>query len=200
MRMHSYSVEPPVREKVAIYLFIFSIFLAWILNKVVDAIGLNFPWWLNAPSVGGIYALLFKIYNNYLWKRLPNFLLAVPNLNGVWKGHVKSSFTNFKEIPITLKIVQTWTKILIIGDTELSKSYSLFAALLIDNPEEVMLIYDYINQPRPNAKETMHAHRGTVHLVLDKEKEVLKGEYYTGRDRLNYGEIFLTRTKSNKYG
>jgi hypothetical protein len=51
-----------------------------------------------------------------------------------------------------------------------------------------MLSYEHYNEPKPHAAETMHPHRGMTRLELI-APAVLDGEYYTSRDRKNYGTL-----------
>jgi hypothetical protein len=119
-------------------------------------------------------------------------LVKTPDLNGTWEGYVKSSFDEHTaEQSTSLRISQTWTHMVVILETEHPRSQSLGASVLTKNPRDVRVSYEYLNQPRPAAKDTMHAHRGTASLVLSElgSRRVLKGEYYTGRDRRNYGSL-----------
>jgi len=55
------------------------------------------------------------------------------------------------------------------------------------------LVYEYANDPRPDATVTMHAHRGLAFLRLSVDGKQMQGDYYTGRDRANYGSMQLRR-------
>jgi len=65
---------------------------------------------------------------------------------------------------------------------------------MVVTEDECVLIYDYLNEPNPDAEETMQIHRGTARLVLTGNDE-LEGAYYTGRDRKNTGGIKLHRKR-----
>jgi hypothetical protein len=39
----------------------------------------------------------------------------------------------------------------------------------------------------------MHAHRGTAVLKLSDDGKELSGEYYSGRDRQNYGTLLIAK-------
>ena len=52
---------------------------------------------------------------------------------------------------------------------------------------EKILTYEYLNVPLPNAKKTMHIHRGNVRFSLETDGKVLEGEYYSGRGRQTFG-------------
>jgi hypothetical protein len=69
-------------------------------------------------------------------------------------------------------------------------------AIMVGDEGSATLTYEYTNEPRALAIDTMHAHRGTAYLVLKKDgnKDHLEGDYYAGRDRQNVGQITLERT------
>ena len=120
--------------------------------------------------------------------------MKTPNLNGEWKGHLKSSFDEHSsEIKATLKIFQTWTRIKILLTTEQSSSQSETASIIIDTPEGKYLSYQYINEPKPNAVKTMSIHRGTTRLLFNEKENIFTGEYYSGRDRQNIGSLYFER-------
>ena len=60
---------------------------------------------------------------------------------------------------------------------------------------DIILTYEYHNEPLPGATGTMHAHRGSATLRLAENGNALEGEYFSGRDRANYGAIHLRRAK-----
>ena len=96
---------------------------------------------------------------------------------------------------MTVNIHQSWTQISIILETDYSKSHSLIAAIVIENPTGILLSYEYLNEPLPNAKITMHTHRGTCRLTIKANEKVIVGDYYTGRDRQNYGGLRFERVR-----
>ncbi len=64
----------------------------------------------------------------------------------------------------------------------------------------IVLSYEYRNEPLPRAVETMHAHRGTCSLELSSDGETLNGDYYSGRDRREFGSIHLAKVMAAKRG
>ena len=190
--MHPYATDSKERESVLFYIAVLSIFSSWILHNLLNIAPLAIPWWIDAPSVTGFYGLFYAIFYKYTWKwlMLRKFgIVKVPNLNGTWKGYVVSSFDEpSKKYEATLVILQNWTQISIILKTHDSKSTSLIAGILIDNPEGTVLTYEYLNEPLPLTNEGMHIHKGTATLTLNDGK-VLEGEYYTGRDRKHFGYL-----------
>ncbi len=195
--MHPYATESNERKYVPLFIAAISLLAAWGLNKTLSILQIVSPWWFDAPSVIGFYGLFYNIFDRWLW-RMPILrqigLVNLPDLNGTWNGYVVSSFDGHgTRHGAHIEILQSWTKISIILRTENSKSHSLIATIITKNPGGIVLSYEYLNEPKANAKETMHPHRGTTWLTLVKSGEMFDGEYYTGRDRLNYGSLHFER-------
>jgi hypothetical protein len=170
---------------------------AWILSGILEALRLTVPWWIDAPSVIAFYGMFYALFDKVFWKKKifrSIRVVKIPDLNGTWKGWVASSFDEHAtRHDATIKIFQNWTRMNITLETPLSKSHSLIAGIITETSSEIGLNYEYLNEPIPNAKNTMHIHRGTARLVFHPEKKVLEGEYYTGRDRRNFGLLKLER-------
>lgn len=158
------------------------------------------PFYIEIPSISGVYCLLFYLFNNFFWKwslfKKFNIIIA-DDLSGSWKGVAKSSYDNFSEdIAVVLNIEQKATSIVVQGIFNKSKSISLnanFSKSEVDN--SVALFYFYRNEPNYDAIKTMAIHEGSVKLVYNKKEEALEGSYYSGRDRNNYGTIKVFREK-----
>jgi len=193
--MHSYSIDTEERKNFIFYLALFSILLSWVFFKILNNCKITFPWWVESPSVLFFYGLIFIIFDKWCWKFFKKIgIIKTPNLYGEWEGYLKSSFNKHSsEIKATLKIIQTWTKIKISLTTEQSISQSKTASFLINNHEEKYLYYQYINEPRQYANKKMHIHYGTTKLYLDKKESILNGEYYSGRDRRNFGILYFKK-------
>lgn len=195
--MHPYATDSSEREFVLLCLAGISILTAWIFNGAVGYTQFTLPWWVDAPSIIGFYGLSQVIFNKYLWRwRILQTIgvVKVPDLNGAWKGHLTSSFDGHStKQDVTIKISQRWTQISIILETNRSKSHSLIAAIITENPTDVVLSYEYLNEPTPNAKHTMNIHRGTTRLTLSSDSQILKGDYYTSHDRQSSGVLSFRR-------
>ena len=121
-----------------------------------------------------------------------NFV-KVPIISGDWSGYVTSSFDSLaQKHPVKVRIQQNWTHLSVELSADHSESDSVVGAMAVG--EETVLSYQYMNTPKPGAKVTMHAHRGTAVLKLSSDQRELSGEYYSGRDRANHGIIALTKT------
>jgi len=193
--MHSYSIDTEERKNILLILAIVSIIFSWGFYKILGNYQISLPWWVESPSVLFFYGLFFVIFDKWFWQYLKKInFVKTPNLNGKWNGNLKSSFDNHtSEINATLKIFQTWTKIKILLITDQSTSQSETASIVIDAPEGNYLSYQYINEPKSNAVNTMSIHRGTVRLIFDKKENTLNGEYYSGRDRQNFGGLHFVK-------
>ena len=196
MQMHSYELKS--RGRVAVALAVISVLFVWLLDVGLDTAGYEPQWWLSVPSFGGFYAALYWLFDNHVWRwRLwRNMgLLKVPDLNGEWSGTVDSSYgPNGTPHAVSISIVQRWSKLLVRFESENSHSHSISGALKVDDVANPELSYLYINQPKASAPDSMSIHRGTATLEL--KGTVLEGDYYTGRGRMTFGAIRLT--KANK--
>ena len=193
MRLHSYDLEG--RGKVTVALSVLSVLLVWLLDAVLGVANFDPDWWLSVSSFGGFYAVLYWLFDSHVWRwRLWRnlALLQVPDLNGEWTGYVESSYGNGSIHEVTISITQKWSKLVVIFETEQSRSYSISGSLRVVDVANPELSYLYVNQPKPSAPESMEIHRGTATLEL--KGAVLEGEYYTGRGRMTFGSIRLTRT------
>jgi hypothetical protein len=193
--MHSYSIDTEERKSILLFLAIVSIVLTWSFYNLLNYFKFILPWWVENPSVLFFYGLLFIIFDRWIWKffRRINFI-KVPNLFGEWNGYLKTSFDEHSsKIKATLRIFQTWTRIKILLTTEHSISHSETASIVMATPEGKYLSYQYINEPKSDAVKTMSIHRGTVRLLFNEKENTLIGEYYSGRDRQNFGSLNFKR-------
>lgn len=137
---------------------------------------------------------MYWLFDNYVWRwRLWRnlTLLKVPDLNGEWAGYVESSYGNGSIHKVTISITQNWSKLLVRFETQHSLSYSISGTLKVADVANPELSYLYVNEPKRSAPDTMNIHRGTATLEL--KGGVLEGDYYTGRGRMTFGSIKLTR-------
>lgn len=197
--MHPYSIDTEERKYILLFLAVISIVFCWGFYKILGNYQTSLPWWVESPSILFVYGLLFVIFDKWLWQYFKKInFVKTPNLNGEWNGNLKSSFDNHSsEVKAILKIFQTWTRIKILLTTDQSSSHSEAASIIIDTPEGKYLSYQYVNEPKSNAVKTMHIHRGTVRLIFDEKKNILEGEYYSGRNRQNFGCLKFERNSNN---
>jgi hypothetical protein len=191
--LHPYSTNSEERARVYLFLAAAAFGLAWLTAALIGAI--RIPFWLDVPATGAFYGVLYQGFEKWGWKqglfrRLG--IVSVPDLSGTWCGTVSSSFDKNAEIhDVTVQIVQNWTHLSVGLSSEYSESCSIVGS--VDTGPEVVLSYQYQNTPKAHAGRTMHAHRGTAVLTLSADRRNLTGEYYSGRDRRNYGALNLTK-------
>ena len=191
--MHPYATDSSERMRVRGALAILSVFAAWLLHQQ-----LSFPWWVDAPSVWGLFILLHTLFDHYIWQLewlRKAHIVAVPDLTGIWQGTGTSDYDNHqKRYEFSLEVRQTWTQILVLLKHETTRSHSTIGTILTTHGDPI-LAYEYLSEPGADASGTMHIHRGLTRLTLRKEKakDVLEGDYYTGRDRKTAGVFRFER-------
>jgi hypothetical protein len=191
--MHPYATDSGERRSVLLGIAFVSVFLAYVLNGLMVDMNIQLPWWVESPSVLFIVGALYEAFDKWSWRWFRRLgIVKVPDIQGQWEVEGYTSFEQMKPFKAKVTIRQTWTHISVYLETEHSTSRSLAASLLLNQPEGPTLIYQYRNEPKPNAEKTMHAHMGTALLRL-KNAECMEGEYYSGRDRQNYGSLILRR-------
>lgn len=197
--MHAYATDSGERMYVPGALGLLSIAAALLLNEALSLLSITVPWWFDAPSVTGFYTLLYNVFEKRAWKaRLLHRagIVDLPDLNGTWKGYLTSSHDDHEtQHPITVEVSQRWRHISIRLESANSISRSESAALRTQDAGRKTPSYEYLNEPKAPALKSMHAHRGTARLTAGQanNREVLEGEYYTGRDRRKYGTLHLER-------
>lgn len=172
-----------------------SIPLAWLTHALVGLTHQEWLWVIDLPSVLGYFGLLELATETvaWRWRWLHTVgLICVPDLGGHWQGTLKSSYG--VELPVAVVIKQSWTRMKVSMTTATSQSESTAAMVHVEG-EQPVLTYLYVNMPAPGAPPTMHAHKGTVTLVLEETAGgcVLSGDYYSGRDRRQHGTLRVGR-------
>lgn len=197
--MHPYATDSREREVVLVGIVILCLSLGDGLDQTLNTLEQALPWYVEVPSVLGIVWGLWALFVNRLWKTALFRSLGVvrlPDLNGKWRAIIQTSFDPCNAYRAEVTITQTWTHISVLLETPNSQSRSLTASLLVKEPE-ITLTYEYRNDPKPGAPSTMHSHRGTAILRL-KGRNRMEGEYYSGRDRQNYGSLLLEREAATR--
>jgi hypothetical protein len=191
--LHPYATDSDERRRIPLYLaglaIASAIGVSWVLQRV------HLPGWLDVPATAGFYGLYYEAFRRRIWRiqTLQKWKwVKVPNLAGTWRGHVVTSFDDRAgKHSIEAEIVQDWTHISVKMRSDYSRSESLVGSIFVG--DDIVLDYEYRNEPLPDAAETMHAHRGTASLILSPDGRTLSGDYYSGRDRQNFGALFLQR-------
>jgi SMODS-associating 2TM, beta-strand rich effector domain len=195
--LHPYATDSNERIRTPFYLAALAIAVAFGVFRLLIWRNIVAPWWIEIPSPTAMYFLFLDRFSESWWRwkwvrRL--HLAAVPDLAGRWSGYVKSSYDDFAtQHPVSVDVVQTWTKIDIRLSSGTSKSYSRVASLMLDSAEGTVLSYQFLNEPVPGSRTTMQMHFGTAWVSVAGDLRSVTGEYYSGRGRREHGSIFLTR-------
>jgi hypothetical protein len=194
--MHYYSTtDANEKRRILLLIAIVAIISTWEVSSILSKQHVTLPWWFIAPSVIGVYGLLYTLFDKYVWKIKALHKLSViktPNLEGDWEGMLISSFDPNSSKTVNVKISQTWTEIEIVLRSDSSQSHSIAAFISSKEPGGAAVIYQYQNNPKVHAVDTMEIHYGTTKLTLIEEGK-LEGEYYSGRGRQNYGSLSLKK-------
>lgn len=196
--MHQYQTDENIKTNFLLVAVLISIILAYCFNNGVQYFNLQIPWYVETPSILGIFGLIYWLYNKYLWKnKLTQKLdwVKIPNISGNWLVEIKTSHDGFTKTVFGKAIIrQTAFKISIAVETDNSTSQSIHAAVLrTEKINEYDLTYNYINHPRADSVESMNIHIGTTSMSIADNGLRMDGQYYTGRDRRNFGRIIFTR-------
>ena len=144
------------------------------------------------PKIVSMDLILCTIFARFLWKFsiFKNWLVPFPNLNGTWRGHIRTTWIDPKTgerpepIPAILTIKQSFLRVSCVMRTEEMTSRSLVSDFVIDRENQLeRLIYTYDSDPIETVKERSPQHCGTMSFDIPKEpkKSVLAGGYWTGR-------------------
>lgn len=194
--MHPYSIN--INDKAKVYWIIvpLSLLTGYLVNEYILK-NLDFyqtySWIIDVPSSGlAFFAIYYVLFDKYIWKWFAKarFWFVTPVLSGEYSGELLSSRDEMQEpTEITIKIKQTLTKIKISLHTSQSTSKSEMAAILVDEPDGPLLIYEFINDHRKIADPNLTIHRGLTRLTLNEREKTLEGIYYTSPERKNFGQI-----------
>ncbi len=191
-----------VNATVRVYVQILAFLVIWSITILVTKTYSVFDFWTAVkliPQAISAYALLGIIFVKWLWrlKFLQGWLIKIPDLQGTWRGELKSDWINpetgkgIDPIPVLLVIRQTFSSIQCTMMTRESSSYSTTANInAAPNSEDLYLTYNYTNRPKATIRDRSAIHDGASILkIISKPNRFLEGEYWTSRK--TRGEIAL---------
>lgn len=195
--MHAYSFAGDRLRAFGLIAFLAVIF-AITANTVSDKVGLGPPWLVSAPTVAAVFGILYGVVDKWAWRwpllRVTG-VINTPVVSGHYEGRLRSSYQN-TELPITIDIEQTWTRLIVrlkVLSPQSSDSISLAAALRDVGQHRAQLTYVYRNTVRPGfAEPDMNDHDGTAELTIDAVDHTATGRYYNYRGR--QGTLELTQS------
>ncbi|MFZ7137883.1 MAG: hypothetical protein ACOWW1_05645 [archaeon] len=199
--LHTCSNDLQNNSKIYLFSLILSIFTFFILliptYATLEAFfNTTIPIWIETPSIIGLYGCFNKLFDKFLWKcdAIRWFgLPKIPDLNGVWTVNILSSHNDGVQKQAEATISQTFSKFCMVIKTDESVSQTTMAAIELENPIFRTITYTYICKPLANSKPTMNIHEGTGRLEILEGDTKLKGYYYSGRGRQNFGDIDLQK-------
>lgn len=194
MIMHDYSLDNHCRRTVHFAAAVVSVYLphafVFIAGKAFDNGGISYP-----LSVGATFSILYLLFERCLWKKLQS-PLGVPDLSGTWKARGLSCHTDEVSgeriaFEMECRIKQTFSKIEVFAETEHSTSRS-FMASIESNHAVAILYYAFENTPKNMSDPELQRHSGLIELRIT-DSTHMSGDYFTGKHRLKYGELTLTK-------
>ena len=158
----------------------------WLLFKVLSTV------------VAADY-IVWLIFSKWAWKWgiWQGWLVPHPNLDGTWKGIIRSTWIDpatqmrIPEIPALLVVTQSFNRITCRLMTNESSSESFAESFELDqDSHEKVLVYSYRNEPKPTVKDRSQPYDGTVKLRLCRKKKLrLEGKYWNDRSKPVSGEM-----------
>ena len=192
--MVNYSIDTNIRVPAYFWMAVISIFLSYLINCKYFIYLKSF--FFTAPSAAVIFSFLVYIFDIFIWKlKNINKLLGVPDLNGEWIGFVKRALINkernYEEIQAIMIISQTWHRISLIVESNISISNILIAGLFIENKKNLSIRYSYIVRDKTGSKSENYFGEGTAELMLrcEGDKKILAGPYYSTKSIEGYLEF-----------
>jgi len=176
----------------AILWFAFAFFSDLDLSKAKDFFAI-------VPKVVSADLLVIAAFVKWGWKHkvFRGWLVPFPDLNGTWKGTIRSDWIDSEAkgklapIPTILTIKQTFFRISCVMRTHEMASHSYIEGFLIDPERQIRLLsYTYTSKPRQAVADRSAPHDGTTLFeIVEASSTKLKGRYWT--ERKTTGEIHL---------
>ncbi len=198
--MHEYIASHHDRKTVYYVLAV----LSGIIGSGTSAVLAKAASWgivLAAPSGVGLFLLVFLAFDHICWKwsfLYKHGLIKIPNLNGLWTGSITSSALGVENIPVSVMVHQTYSRIRVRLETDKSISLSHMATISMEDPACFNFRWEYLAEFRPYQGAEPKRHFGVTHMILktqDREfHDVQHGSYYTELARETHGRINLQKS------
>ena len=190
-----------IRKTAFIWLQLIALLVIWAIVLLVFYNKPDPDIWkaiVRLPTAVAVYSVLLFVFVKWLWRLriFRRWLVITPDLQGTWKGTLKSTWTDpdtkQKVAPkkMTLVIKQTLLTISCVMYTDESESFSNTAQINEDDDSGIFqLSYNYTNRPKASVRERSEIHDGAAILKVNESERTLEGEYWTSRKTT--GEIRL---------
>lgn len=195
--MHPYSTNSPANPKLIAMLAIVASAVSAGIGALTKQFHDTWGWTIGGVSTLSCFGVLYLVFDRFLWRwKVARAVLLVPDLNGTWecRGKTVLQAGTAQEVSWTgtVTIRQSWSRMVVVMQTEQSTSRSIAASLYREPGRGYRLIYHYDN--RPNADEAgLHRHSGQSDLAFTDDAASASGEYFTGQGRLTVGVMQLTK-------
>lgn len=180
----------------------------WTVLLILSGESVSVQWLRLLPTLSTISFIIIYIFNKWIWKIpfLYPYIISTPNLQGTWKGYIKSSWANpdtdetIPQIEAYLAITQTFSSIQARLMTTESSS-DLIIGKLYQNTQEmsvISIVGIYHNTSKILRRESNPMHYGSIIIQVQGNSDfTLEGEYWT--DRFTKGEIQFTDRKKELF-
>lgn len=200
--MHSYSIDSGIRRTVYCFTVFIALSIPALFLKLTAYFGM--PPSVGFPlSSGVLLAGLHLVWDKWVWRlNICGFcvptLINLPDLNGDWVANGVSNYVDpvtneRKKYSMDVKIKQTFSRIEVFTDTTDSTSRSTLAGFATDSAVGTFR-YAFENKPKNHAHSELQRHPGLIELTLKSSTE-MAGDYFSGKHRLRYGELTLTKVR-----
>jgi hypothetical protein len=183
-----------INNTVKVNVQIFTFLIIWGVVLLVTKIYTPIDLWTavkQIPQAISIYVIVGFLFTHWIWRWnfLQGWLIKMPNLQGTWRGELKSDWIDpatgkgIAPIPVVLVIRQTFLTIKCTLMTKESTSYSTTADIdLVPSGDDLYLTYNYTNRPKATIRDRSAIHDGASILkIIKKPERCLEGEYWTSR-------------------
>lgn len=183
-----------INNTIKIHAQIFTFLIIWTIVLLVTKAYSTIDLWTaikQIPQAISIYAIIGVMFTKWIWRwnLLQGWLIKIPDLQGTWRGELKSDWINpetgkgIDPILVVLVIRQTFSTIKCTLMTKESTSYSTTADInIVPNGEDLYLTYNYTNRPKATIRDRSSIHDGASILkIIQKPNKCLEGEYWTSR-------------------
>ena len=173
---------------IAFFVFVIRYFLGYVEVLSFLKCEIWYDYFGAASEAIAITAILFIIYDKWLWQFNP--LDPTPKIKGDYTGKIIYNFNGQnKRKNLKVHISQTSLKVSVKITTNEITSNTITSDLIEEN-DEYVLYYTYITNPSSQYSEQNPIQHGTCRLIQP-EKNKLKGQYWTSRKTI--GDIELTK-------
>jgi hypothetical protein len=197
--MEQYSTDVRGRGQIYVTIALISVGLTYGFHQLVDLLPFHIPWWVEAPSFAVFFGISNVVFDRYLWRaRLFGLrLCSIPYFGGDWTGVIRARDAEGRsmDIPVLVRIAQTWSAISIKGTTANGVTRSKIAGIRVEDDE---LRYEYETYAHVMESEGHHHVGFAVVQLLDGKK--LEGYYYTLEGSTTKGLLILERLERGESG